>query len=548
MKKYNLILLKALAVVFLLSGSISCNDDYLNEKPLDFLSAENFFTTEEGFEAAVIGLHERLRDNFWGTTDGQNWFILPGGFGTDFGFNAFNLETGTRNNYGLVTSSDGFAKEWWQKSYSLIQNANVIITRAESAEAEDVSQDVRNIAVAKAKFFRAFAYRILVQLFGDVPINREEIAGVKLDFARDPKADVYNFIIEDLEYASEYIPANPELDGMVSKAAADHLLAEIYICVERWDDAIAAASRVINNPDYELMTERYGNHLDKGGDVYWDLFRVNNQNRGSGNKEAILVLQIEYPTPGGGSESHPSWPGHVAERAWGPQYFVLKDPDGKNGMSKVDSLGSPVGFIRPTHHVLNTIWQSDWDDMRNSKWNIQRDWYYNNTNSAFFGEKVTTLFDPASDSIRNYFPYFKKITHPEGWPEGNGKTGRLWRDLYVMRLAETYLLRAEAKLGKGDKPGAAADINIVRARANATPVEAADVDIDYILDERARELITEEFRLLTLMRLELLYERTKKYNWVAGPTIEPYNNLWPIPQSEIDRNFGAKLEQNPGYD
>jgi starch-binding outer membrane protein, SusD/RagB family len=68
------------------------------------------------------------------------------------------------------------------------------------------------------------------------------------------------------------------------------------------------------------------------------------------------------------------------------------------------------------------------------------------------------------------------------------------------------------------------------------------------LDERARELITEEFRLLTLMRLELLYERTKRYNWVSGPTIQPYNNLWPIPQTEIDRNFGAKLEQNQGYD
>jgi hypothetical protein len=116
-----------------------------------------------------------------------------------------------------------------------------------------------------------------------------------------------------------------------------------------------------------------------------------------------------------------------------------------------------------------------------------------------------------------------------------------------MRLAETYLLRAEAYLNKNEKVKAAADINVVRARAKATPVSPNELDIDYLLDERARELVAEEPRRLTLARLGLLYSRVKKYNPVSASSIKEYNNLLPIPQTEIDANQGAVLEQNPGY-
>ncbi|MDR1103037.1 MAG: RagB/SusD family nutrient uptake outer membrane protein, partial [Tannerella sp.] len=126
------------------------------------------------------------------------------------------------------------------------------------------------------------------------------------------------------------------------------------------------------------------------------------------------------------------------------------------------------------------------------------------------------------------------------------------------RLAETYLLRAEAYLNKGDKANAAKDINAVRDRSQAPRVDAADVDIDYILDERLRELTFEEFRMLTLCRMGKLVERTKKYNYSfngldgnpvesSGMSMEEYHNLWPIPYNEIERNTEAVLEQNPGY-
>ena len=136
----------------------------------------------------------------------------------------------------------------------------------------------------------------------------------------------------------------------------------------------------------------------------------------------------------------------------------------------------------------------------------------------------------------------------------NEETGELrsdagvtYTDWYDMRLAETYLLRAEACLMKGDLSAAAVDINVVRKRAGASLITASDVTIDFILDERLRELGIEEKRRLTLSRMGKLYERTVKYNVYNAPNIHEHHQLYPIPQSEIDANVGAVLEQNPGY-
>jgi hypothetical protein len=123
------------------------------------------------------------------------------------------------------------------------------------------------------------------------------------------------------------------------------------------------------------------------------------------------------------------------------------------------------------------------------------------------------------------------------------------KDYIVYRLAETYLLRAEAHLKLGNKKAAADDINVIRNRAKAVPVTGDQVSIGYLLDERARELIIEEPRRLTLNRLGLWYEQTKKHSFfeMSKQTIKPFHTLFPIPQTAIDANTGAELKQNPGY-
>ena len=121
------------------------------------------------------------------------------------------------------------------------------------------------------------------------------------------------------------------------------------------------------------------------------------------------------------------------------------------------------------------------------------------------------------------------------------------KDKYLIRLPDTWLLLAEAQMRQGNMDDAAASINMVRNRANATPVTPAEVTLDYILDERARELYGEEKRRLTLVRTGIFMDRVQRYNVVAGPNFQPHNELFPIPQTAIDANTGAVLEQNPGF-
>jgi hypothetical protein len=160
----------------------------------------------------------------------------------------------------------------------------------------------------------------------------------------------------------------------------------------------------------------------------------------------------------------------------------------------------------------------------------------------------------STTSVSPQFKKFVSAVHYHQFQDVTSKqwhdNGRTYKDWYMMRLAETYLLRAEANLLKNDKQKAADDINVIRGRAMATPVLAGEVTLDLILDERARELYGEEFRVSTLMRMGKLTEYLNKYNGAIkqkGYTIADYKNKMPIPRSEIEANKEAVLEQNPGY-
>jgi hypothetical protein len=160
--------------------------------------------------------------------------------------------------------------------------------------------------------------------------------------------------------------------------------------------------------------------------------------------------------------------------------------------------------------------------------------------------------------------YSTKMTTPFQHPDAQyqnkdtyqlaGTGGKTYTDQYFFRLAEAYLLRAEAYMNKGDKEKAANDINELHKRANAKPCTAAQINLDYILDERLRELTCEEKRRLTLSRVGKLSERIKKYNpyfsaahSADGKDYDAHFDLLPIPLSAIQANKDAELKQNPGY-
>src|SRR5690606_15029776 len=115
-------------------------------------------------------------------------------------------------------------------------------------------------------------------------------------------------------------------------------------------------------------------------------------------------------------------------------------------------------------------------------------------------------------------------------------------------LAETYLLKAEAQFKLGNNAGAAETINIIRRRAHTHEISASDVTLDFILDERSRELITEEHRRYTLLRTGKWLERVQAYNFAGGhQTAAARDTLYPIPQVVIDAHLTTEMPQNPGF-
>jgi hypothetical protein len=542
-------------IIILITFSIvACNESYLEEIPLDKFSPENLLLDKAGFESVIYALHVSVRDE-----DGAN--IPAMAVGTDVATSGVG-DGRFFNNYKEITPTNGDVNQWWDWAYTkVIKNANLIITRAENPEIKWTEAE-KNAILAEAKFFRAYAYNVLVNTYNGVPIVDKEFTEPKYDFIRATRLEVLKFIESDLDFAVQYLPNvvnDSKKDGRIYKAAAYHMHSEVCISLGQetksntyYDKSIQSATKVIDGSCgvYKLMTNRFGN-LARPGDVFSDLFWTGQQNRASGNLETIWAIQYEYLTPGGGTG------GNVHVRWWGPKFEDVTDPTGKKLLVN-DSLGRSQGGVRPNNYYFYDIWKEDWTDMRNSKYNIRRTWFWNNTTSPYLGTPVKTVVDGGKvyilnmdgtkstrtvDTVRVFYPQIRKI---EGLMPNGPANGRTDNDKYQMRLAETYLLRAEAYFHKGDVVSAANDINVVRARAQAKPVTSAQINLDYILDERARELTVEEPRRKTLCRLGILVDRVKKYN-MKSKDIEAYHQWWPIPQKAIDANRGAELLQNPGY-
>jgi len=567
-------------ILFLAVWGTSCDhDELLKEIPKDFLSPENSFTTKASFDAVILDIHRVIRNYF--TAPGDHTMKNNAMLGVDSDIaiywgdaNSDPTKTLELFKWNTMSAESGESKKYWKIFYALIARANTVITRVDDEVVQWNSEEEKNTIEAEARFLRAFAYHFLANMWGGVPIVLKETSEPKYDYVRSSREKVYLQCKKDLDFATKWMPTEEKVPGgRAPRAAAYHLLAEVEICLGNYDAAIAAASAVISNPAYELMTERFGVYQDfvfqgydyagpeeSWGDVYWDLFREGNFNRIDGNKECIWNGQMDVDTEGGGGTADASWGGNQSlERWWTSGAWRAVDMNGTKNVLKDTLMGRPNWGPMITDYTANKIWEYKGDfvgDIRNSKYNIQRDHYWLNPDNEKYGEVIKPEDMSNAHAAQILYPSYKKFTtcihHGVAQQDGqNQDYGRTYKDWYLMRLAETYLLRAEAYHLKGDNTNAAKDINAVRSRAKATPVVAGDVNIDLILDERARELFGEEFRLNTLMRMGKLVDRLMKYNdgvVARGYSLPDYLNLLPIPQSEIEANTEAVLEQNPGYE
>ncbi len=545
--------------ITILLTCFACNDDeFLKEVPLDIYTADNSYNKPGDIVSTLTEMYRRVKMEFDGSHDYTYMF-----HGTDVAMSPRNPNEQIGYRGGIIIDPDnGRAAKMWNGMYQVIKNANLVLDRIEVVEYP--SESLKNEHIAEAKFFRGLAYRNLANMYGRVPIILEVVNEAKRDYVRAETRDaVYQQAAEDLDFASKNLLDIDKVDapGRVSKAAAYHILSEVYISLKDHDKAIAAAKWVIDNPNFELMTERFGRRTDvPETNVFWDLFQKGNIDWQAGNKETIWALQTAYGIPGGGDLRHHSAGNFKFERAFGPLYWFQSDPDGVKAFLGPTSQngGRPGGYVSPVNHVKYGIWEGNWDnDIRNAECNIRRDLIADNPSSVYFGQSIN-VFRDQSDTLWLNLPYWMKLSTPGDHPAEtikNPETGEVWatsggthKNWQHIRLAETYLLLAEAYIGKGDQDNAAIYINVVRNRAEANPVAPGDVDIDYILDERLRELLWEAPRRMTLMRMGKWYERTTKYNpWSGADKVEQHWELFPIPAPQIERNTEAELGQNDGY-
>ncbi|WP_052496095.1 RagB/SusD family nutrient uptake outer membrane protein [Pedobacter lusitanus] len=503
-----------------------CKKSFLDENLKSSYAPENTLVDPLGFEAAVAGMQNTVRDQY----EGDQGMIATMSNGTDIARNGQATSAMVPyESYGQLNSQDVASARFWQWGYKTINSANQIIDAAESGKTS-LTPEQKNGYIAEAKFFRAYAYNFISSLFGRVPLLKNSLTTPKTDFVRAPLDSVLNFIITDLTFAEANLPdfAKLKAQGRISKAAATQLLSLVYLRANKPELAETAAKRVIANGAVKLISNRYGIKKDQPGDAFSDQFIYGNMRRNQGNTEAIWVIEQNYNVPGGFS------PTDQRRRCWVPFYVNI------SGMLVADSLGGRgIGRIRPTNWWTYDLYKKN--DMRNSGFSVHRKFYYNDPASSKYGKQVVVT---GFDTIQNIYAHTTKWNYyTDQEPFGT----ITYKDRIQMRLGETYLLLAEAQFKQGKLAEAAASINVLRTRANADQVQAGDVTLDLILDERARELTAEEDRRITLMRTGTLFNRVQKYNPTSAGSIKDYNQLLPIPQAEIDLNKDAKLEQNTGY-
>lgn len=541
--------------------SVGCDDSaFVTENPETFLTIDNVFTSGTQVEQLVLTMYQQDRNLI--SNINSNVGRIMYGQGTDvFTVPGFRANTNFADYNTVVTPLAGRLATLYSELYQQISRANLAISLAEGGEIPFDSEETRASVIAEARFFRGKAHGQAAIFFGNVAIVNEPTETARFDFEQSSRAEIYQFAISDLEAALPVLPELTGQSGRVVRGAAQHYLSEFYLGlgIETGDNAafnqaISFASNVIDGGTYQLMQDRFGARAEEAGrNVYWDLFRIGNQNYAEGNTESVWTHQIDFDAflAGDGGSRLPY-----------PRFFspVWRAIPGVIGEDEIVG-GRGVAFVRPTELTEDLIWDPSISegDIRGDESNIRRTVFYNDPaflGGSVFGQQVPMdSLDAANNGLQDgaYYPVIEKLTTDQfvGLDQGENRSN-LFRDRYVIRLPETILLRAEAHLRSGNSQAAADDINLIRDRAQcAIRATAGMVDLDFILDERARELLGEENRWATLLRMggTVASDRIREFSWFDfTPSSLTFDfNTFPIPQTILDRNSAVVWQQNPGW-
>lgn len=650
MKFINNNIIKCLAGVASLTALAGCSDSFLEQDPLSFYEPTTTYNTEAGLKSALarcdLSYKEMLMDG-----NGNMLPIASTYFMSDIGLYAKTDAGGgiMDDIANKITPTSGMATHgdsnsmigFYNRSCDGIKYANTVLTYIDGVTSLD--EVTRDAYKGRAYFHRAYKYYHMVLLFGDIPLITKIIQVPKQNYKSTSKQAIFEMLVHDLEFAVKHVPSIKDMPnyGEVNQEACMQLLIKCYLTVGEYAKAEAMATDLIENHGLALMEQPFGTFVPSGNpntwevsrNVVWDLHRGENVAIPANTETILPILNFNaqnftyYPTMRA-TEVHWSNGDILDPHGLGsPTYnFARNRSEYDDNLDWLRVLGRGIGCFRTSKYYNRELWMYDGEldeqDLRHNRqmgnWVEMTDIRYNRPNSDFKGENMRLYADEdyyndkgelvvaagqllCKDTIRSWYPIplykiyvlDQSASGNMGADQFNGATKGANcsnGNMYLFRLAETYLLRAEARFYQGNASGAAQDVNKVRARANAKKMFTT-VTIGDILDERARELYLEEWRQPEMTRISWClarsgqpdewgetydlntwdkqsgtdlsggsywFKRCTRYSLfnhgqivskvILNYQLDKRNLFWPVPNSVITANFGAPLRQNYGYD
>ncbi len=522
---------------------------YLDEENKASKTIQLALTDPKTFDQLVASVYERSRETT--TKYEPNVYYQLEDLGTDIVTRGTTLSgVSDVNDYVDFNPLNWAVSLVWRNQYSIISAANVAIDNADLIQG--VVPAVKTVGVGEVKFFRAWSYFNLVENFGGVPLVLNQVKTSGTDYSRATEAAVYTQILKDLEDALAGVNEAPSAYGRVTKDAVRHLQSKVLLTrgyksfgtPADFTAAAALAETVISHhalvSSFASLTSIAG---QRNSEVFFSyLFGTSSVSRGWGNSRHQLYKFPYYDYPG-------MIRGNLYQKGLDPLptlffYNLFEDTDQRADATFRREILADKAFTTTVNGSPVTV-------------NVGE-------RAIYFPKVAWTLVEIAAvpykvinpdkyfvvDGVTNaHTPMFKKFDEPGVAFKQPNELSEGTRDMVMMRSGEAYLIAAEAYLKSANPTTAAARLTTLRSRAGlTTAVNSGQVTLDFILDERARELVGEVNRWMDLKRTGKLIERTLLNNPHAAMNnaLKEKHLLRPIPQGEIDNTRGS-IVQNPNY-
>ncbi|MCY4562311.1 MAG: RagB/SusD family nutrient uptake outer membrane protein [Flavobacteriaceae bacterium] len=520
----------------------ACDEDFLKDELLSDTSVDFLYSSADGLANAVVGLYVLQRQPYEQSTfQNASWngmipLVLTAksdiAVGIDGEISLYSRLTwgSTRGDFGVTAAYDFF----WSLNYKIIDRANSIIKGGEEL-IDGGNTDVKIIqALAEAKVMRAQAYFTLYRMFNNIYIKTEpttpESAFDRPQDKSNPQ-EIFALIREDLGFASQNLSYETLQFGRWTKGAVDHLRAKVEMWDNQYQKAADIIDELISSSPHDLVSleEVFDGELD--------------------HQETLLAINFEKSAIGGGAPHIMNW-STVSYYAGAPGL-----------VQSIENGGNGVGFISLNDYTIDLLLE-DPNDRRKDNIYYIFEYKYNDPQTLPRNKKIgdpLDLYTNHPTDPNQFFLYYRRQNPGilKFFDPGVDPTDRdHYKNVMIYRLAESYLIGAEAHNQLGNKSKALEYLNAVRQRAGADPLNRVDIDI--ILEERARELAFEGQRWYTIKRTGKMYDymmdhmnndNINRYYYPDGNPKELYRQHMehlPIPQGQLDL-LGDNYPQNDGY-